>query len=727
MADADSRQQNQAFLQQMERQRLQKPCIRVIDLRGKVIGECQAYQIGQQTHYLDDRSYLLLKTLLERSDNKFTVGVFEAWQKARELLDKQTTTSEAQAPKPILLRDADRYQKIDFSQTISRRELRLNIATNVLVDVDELRYHATTIDMSVSGMRISMRPTQYLQKDQHVLISLPQLQENAPENLLTELTYQITSLQHTPQQTIAIIQRQCSDDIQLNDWLTQWLHDQQSLSVVNLDSELLNIANEYYLRLFCQYFTSPLFWAEQSLSNILFTHSSEPAESVLNSLEKAQVLNKLPIQALQAAQAVLIQISQDDTLSWADTNNAVQIQQLSSHKAAKKQYLLRKQTITFSAEQVSQTLEPLAARQTDLALSLAEKLQQCQHLLTLTDISAGNHDFVKSDEISEHKNASETSISLPEAQRLNLYITRSTERYEIHTPIQLHINQQQLSLVTNELSAGGLSVRVPASQSVTTGSRVTVDFTRWQQQSKLKLTQVPYEVRSQQHWQGMTLLGLRRLVESCPSSINTFFEQILAENKPTLGVRNDDLALQLSSRLFANQLRDNLADVLLFFGLDTDNNRILQAVASTANNNANAHQSLWQAISYATGRLTQPLKLPISDLQTGLQFGLYAFRRTKESEWQISSDLMFEDMASKQFFINRAMNSAEYRFYNCQLQPIKPSTWPAAADLQQQLTQLRRHNNHKVKQIRETLSSLFAIAQLTDITQVLVNQFGNKS
>lgn len=47
----NSTSKNQQFLQQFEQQRLNKPCNRIIDLRGKVAGECQAYTFGGKTHY----------------------------------------------------------------------------------------------------------------------------------------------------------------------------------------------------------------------------------------------------------------------------------------------------------------------------------------------------------------------------------------------------------------------------------------------------------------------------------------------------------------------------------------------------------------------------------------------------------------------------------------------------------------------------------------------------
>jgi len=63
--DDKSTTQNKAFLRQYEIQRLNKTCNRIVDLRGKVAGECQAYTFGDRTHYLDDRAYLLAKQLLD--------------------------------------------------------------------------------------------------------------------------------------------------------------------------------------------------------------------------------------------------------------------------------------------------------------------------------------------------------------------------------------------------------------------------------------------------------------------------------------------------------------------------------------------------------------------------------------------------------------------------------------------------------------------------------------
>ncbi|MGK0250397.1 MAG: hypothetical protein ACI910_003166, partial [Oleispira sp.] len=79
--DNETSARNEAFLRQLEIQRLNKPCNRIIDLRGKVAGECQAYTFGERIHYLDDRAYLLAKQLLVRFNGRYTLGVYEALSK----------------------------------------------------------------------------------------------------------------------------------------------------------------------------------------------------------------------------------------------------------------------------------------------------------------------------------------------------------------------------------------------------------------------------------------------------------------------------------------------------------------------------------------------------------------------------------------------------------------------------------------------------------------------
>jgi len=66
------------FLKRMETVRLSKPCFEVIDMRGKVPGECQQFRINDRVHWMDDVSHEIYQRQMEQYDNGFTVGVYEA-------------------------------------------------------------------------------------------------------------------------------------------------------------------------------------------------------------------------------------------------------------------------------------------------------------------------------------------------------------------------------------------------------------------------------------------------------------------------------------------------------------------------------------------------------------------------------------------------------------------------------------------------------------------------
>ena len=142
MADAlDSRSKNIAFLKQLEEQRLKKTCKLVIDLRGKVAGECQAYSFGGLTHFLDDRAYILAKQLLVRFNGQYTVGVYEALIKAIKVLNQNTTITPQQATKQAVLnQDREHVQLIALDQQFKRKQSRIVHTTAVEIRLDDMRY-----------------------------------------------------------------------------------------------------------------------------------------------------------------------------------------------------------------------------------------------------------------------------------------------------------------------------------------------------------------------------------------------------------------------------------------------------------------------------------------------------------------------------------------------------------------------------------------------------------
>jgi hypothetical protein len=65
------------FLLKMELMRLARPCIRLIDLRGSVDGNCQLYTHQDKVHFLDEIAIETFERQV-RIFGEYTIGVCEA-------------------------------------------------------------------------------------------------------------------------------------------------------------------------------------------------------------------------------------------------------------------------------------------------------------------------------------------------------------------------------------------------------------------------------------------------------------------------------------------------------------------------------------------------------------------------------------------------------------------------------------------------------------------------
>ncbi len=197
MADISNRkQQNQAFLQELEKQRLNKDCNRIIDLRGKVAGECQCYEFGDRQHYLDDRAYLLVKQLMARFDGRYTIGVYEAVLKALKLLAQQATPAKAQLDTPLLLR---------LDSSLQRSEERITFSTPIKLRLDDVLYNGHTVDIASQAIRIAFKRTHSLHADDIVRIEFTDFPHPDNEALLTAATYQIIKIDHDERYTTCLL------------------------------------------------------------------------------------------------------------------------------------------------------------------------------------------------------------------------------------------------------------------------------------------------------------------------------------------------------------------------------------------------------------------------------------------------------------------------------------------------------------------------------------------
>ena len=111
---------------------MSKPSSLAIDLRNKVIGECQTYQFDGVTHYLDDHGYLLAKRLMERFDGRYTIGVYELVLKAiKTLAQRDSTLPPIKTAQSVLNREDGHIQLLHLDKLFQREALRIFYTTQL--------------------------------------------------------------------------------------------------------------------------------------------------------------------------------------------------------------------------------------------------------------------------------------------------------------------------------------------------------------------------------------------------------------------------------------------------------------------------------------------------------------------------------------------------------------------------------------------------------------------
>ena len=150
------------FLLKMELKRLARPCIRVIDLRGKVDGECELYEHEGRPHYLDP---IALETFEKqvRVFGQYTLGVYEAVHRTEnnlklmreEALNQPATVVEEEPEEdPEKRYLADKTTLMDYPK---RGDERMNYAVALeLFTEHNNSVHGTSVDISNNGMRVKV-------------------------------------------------------------------------------------------------------------------------------------------------------------------------------------------------------------------------------------------------------------------------------------------------------------------------------------------------------------------------------------------------------------------------------------------------------------------------------------------------------------------------------------------------------------------------------------------
>jgi len=548
--------------------------------------------------------------------------------------------------------------------------------------------------------------------------------------LLSKIPYKILKIDHDELRTQLILVRNRHDNDVLTLWLDKWSQHHRSIENLDLDNEIVNLTTHYYLRLYCRTLNSLIFWLNihEDVKPIKAFQMNDMAENAVQVLRRHHGdfdFSLLPFDQLITEQEdYLLLVSDQSNASLPylvhrnNPKDVANVLYLHSKQTNSQVLLLQTYDSSVELDNFENELSHIAKIDSDYASNLQQRLADISLVATVSNISRSCQNLnpiSPKDDIKQIEQQWDGQLPLPTVFRH--HIQRDTQRFLIRTSIHLHIPSEDkvYKVTTTDVSEGGLSLSLPEKVNLKIGAHVQIDFVRWQSQTKqVKLAKLPYIVRNNQFHLGTSHLGLERAIYACEPSVNSFFTRTIEHNKEQLAENNTDVFLSQETQIFSSLLAQHLSAIPFYLTMDKNKQRQLQAVATSSNNNANK-PGLWLAMQEEVLAMSQLLN---ESSGQPISFGLYCYQE-KTGIWKIQTDMSLNTEVQKSLFINKAMRYEYYHFYNCVLTPIKSALIEQEDDLNRKLLEFRPHSPHKVKQIRETLHSLYAVGELIDITDII--------
>ncbi len=733
MADsADLKQKNQAFLQGLEKQRLNKDCLRIIDLRGKVSGECQAYEFGGRCHYLDDRAYLLVKQLMNRTQGRYTVAVYEAVLKTIKQLDQSSTGDEPDE------RHQPRIQRLTLDENFSRTEQRLNFSTAVKLRIADVLYSGHTVNISLTAIRVTLKRSYTLHEGDSVTVEFSELSEKYRHSFLSVQHYQILKLEHDEAYSTLIL-TQKNTRAEFAEWMSDFIERQAKQRHIDTEYELLNLQKSFYRRLWISHLAYPVLWQVQHADypdyQAIFCSVEAEWQTQHWQTDLTALIESLPAPEQKEQEKLLILIG-GKRVCFSPLKSDKQVSALLNQAAISHQhlFLMLRSSIQIDDTLAETSISDLKELIPSYAQRLANNLDSPQYAIRLIDLQPALTPSISdtNKEVSSHLECYDIPIwelnDLPTPYAPSHIIKRQIQRYQIRTPVTIHINEQQWETSSVDVSSHGLSVCLPLSIEINLDKVVYVDFPRWQSQTKkVSLQRIPYQLKNKKRWKNQYQLGFERIHEHCSSSQDKFFNHVIASNQQQLKQNQDDVIQRHESGLFIPALLDTVESIPLFLGADESGQRRIYIVGCTELNNASQKSdNFWLSIEPHLAELHEQVKSFQAKEGESLNTALYGFESSLD-RWQWMFDHQFISQHDKDRFLQRAMTAKQFFAFQCYISPISGREADKQTDLLPLLNQQRSKQAHRIRHIRRQLSELFAIAELTDITALIQLMYANSS
>ncbi|MGR5064226.1 PilZ domain-containing protein [Photobacterium sp. DNB22_13_2] len=505
----------------MELNRIMSPCMKAVDLRGRVQGECRPYQLNGRQHWLDDVAINTYHKRIKIFGNQFRVGLYEALMNTRNNFRVMHQQGKLQ-PKPIAQATSQPDNPLiapllRFGHYLTRDENRWQIATQVVLELPlSQTINGISADLSYSGAKFKVPAAFNYKLGMNIVVRFPTLADKLNDPRLIEgMSYRILGIDENPDNDSYkwLRLKLLSDNTLIKSVIDQGLNQSQNRTRHNYDDKVIQIRTRGYEHCFLKHSTSlPVFLSDTQLTYCLLTQYNrhiwthwhdERNQPVLNHLISQDRLASLGKAGLKQSSTLLYSFSHEHDgktffYSAALPEMNTEQRRLFWHVGAQRD--------TWRVMRLS--LQPIDQEDIDslkqIAPDMVDQLGTLTHVGVLQDLTNRNaqQDYrlsVKPQLPSKTLQAfrhPRNPVSAAKAVYFDPRPQRSEDRYLFDTPIALSTaDSQTVTGQSIDFSTRGLNIKLTSPVALRRDEQVEVSFPGLQKSNKNSpLSHVPYRV-----------------------------------------------------------------------------------------------------------------------------------------------------------------------------------------------------------------------------------------
>ncbi len=771
----------QRFLLKMELTRLAKPCTRVIDQRGKVHIDTEAYTHGDITHYLIPTSIGVFEHQV-RVFGQYTIGVFEAVE--QDLTQQRSATQlppdESQDGKLVF--DPEQHYKapvIIFDDYIQRCEERMNFSIELeLVTESQNDIPAISLDISLNGLRVKVSKDYEFLPGRKLFVLFRGLEREYSLGIKNGVLYSVLEIEkHTDYQRLSLERVNTGDTAPFDQFLEQFINGNKRRYKVNVDNTIHALRVKGYEQYYIPYFTSaPIFIADSEYGyepKFLLTNNNN-RETISYWHDEARWLK---IEGLLTRKRLHRYL--DDTTSAVSTTvycfsfnhqqktffYSATIEELMEDRALMMTFFgYGSRRVSWRVYQLQLTpVDPAKAhkplslpdsvsefvskKNAPIAPRLVKKLHNVSHVALLTDIT--NKDNTEPFQTIKVGRDSVGAIQqflhprTPEHDPLELYRfkyheLRHEQRFNYRTDIVLSVDGKRVSATTEDISITGLRVQLNEECEINRRSIVLVSLPNLQQFiKKVPLVDLPYKVMNvSNNGQVIHLRGFTEFDEDDTKPMSTsrrFFGAFIKQFKdklvsiaepddvPGTGEALRNIIAGSNTNLAVFFARSNIKIYPTAFGNPHEGSRLLTLFENTSGGSELNLAPLYKQ-GEETNDVISPLVKKLQNDNTPVM--LEAFIKVPNDNKSDSvcrySD-QFTTHQERKAFVKDAL--ANGQFYGLKLFISKAGK--ADIDvLQTELKYVNVYASHRATELENELWSVIAVGDILDTTEEVLARYG---